>query len=83
MNVDGIIALLQELKENTFAGYPHIMTVGEANGVSAEEAEDWVGESNGIFSMIFQFEHLGLWGLKAENSISRTQADIVKLAIGS
>ncbi|BCE08120.1 alpha-glucosidase [Bacillus paralicheniformis] len=64
MNVDGIIALLQELKENTFAGYPHIMTVGEANGVSAEEAEDWVGESNGIFSMIFQFEHLGLWGIE-------------------
>ncbi|MDE1455855.1 alpha-amylase family glycosyl hydrolase, partial [Bacillus paralicheniformis] len=49
---------------NTFAGYPHIMTVGEANGVSAEEAEDWVGESNGIFSMIFQFEHLGLWGIE-------------------
>ncbi|MCY9393785.1 hypothetical protein MOF35_20550, partial [Bacillus haynesii] len=40
MNVEGIMALLQEVKENTFAGYPHIMTVGEANGVSAEEAED-------------------------------------------
>ncbi|MDA4896235.1 alpha-amylase family glycosyl hydrolase, partial [Streptomyces sp. MS2A] len=40
------------------------MTVGEANGVSAEEAEDWVGEPNGIFSMIFQFEHLGLWDIE-------------------
>lgn len=51
---------LRELKAQTFARYD-IMTVGEANGVTVEEAEDWVGEENGIFNMIFQFEHLGLW----------------------
>ncbi|VED74614.1 alpha-glucosidase [Staphylococcus aureus] len=38
-----------------------IMTVGEANGVSPDDADDWVGEENGKFNMIFQFEHLGLW----------------------
>src|SRR5690625_7667481 len=38
------------------------MTVGEANGVSIEEADKWVGEENGKFNMIFQFEHLDLWG---------------------
>lgn len=37
------------------------MTVGEANGVSPDDANDWVGFDNGIFNMIFQFEHLGLW----------------------
>ncbi|EPZ37851.1 alpha-glucosidase [Anoxybacillus ayderensis] len=60
MNQEGIMEYLRELKAQTFARYD-IMTVGEANGVTVEEAEDWVGEENGIFNMIFQFEHLGLW----------------------
>ncbi|MED4694231.1 alpha-glucosidase [Peribacillus frigoritolerans] len=59
-NQDGILDYLQELKEETFSKYD-IMTVGEANGVRIEQAEEWVGESNGKFNMIFQFEHLGLW----------------------
>ncbi len=29
--------------------------------VSPSDADDWVGEENGKFNMIFQFEHLGLW----------------------
>ena len=37
------------------------MTVGEANGVGIDEADEWVGEENGKLNMIFQFEHLGLW----------------------
>ena len=37
------------------------MTVGEANGVTVEDADKWVGEENGFMNMIFQFEHLGLW----------------------
>ncbi|MEK3975173.1 MULTISPECIES: alpha-glucosidase [unclassified Psychrobacillus] len=59
-NQPGIQTFLSELKEETFAKYD-IMTVGEANGVGIDEADEWVGETNGKFDMIFQFEHLGLW----------------------
>ena len=45
------------------------MTVGEANGVTLNDAEEWVGEENGKFNMIFQFEHLGLWVLAIRNSM--------------
>lgn len=68
MNRDGIHVFLEELRQNTFAKYD-IMTVGEANGVSLEQADDWVGEKNGKFDMIFQFEHLGLWGKDTDNGI--------------
>ncbi|MFZ3576842.1 glycoside hydrolase family 13 protein [Virgibacillus sp. DJP39] len=61
MNRDGIQVYLEELKQETFAKYD-IMTVGEANGVTVEQADEWVGEENGKFNMIFQFEHLDLWG---------------------
>lgn len=60
MNVGGIQTFLEELKEETFSKYD-IMTVGEANGVSIEEADLWVGEEQGKFNMVFQFEHLDLW----------------------
>lgn len=73
MNVEGIMEHLSELKAQTFARYD-IMTVGEANGVKLEQAEDWVGDTNGIFNMIFQFEHLGLWDNGLEGSV-----DLVKL----
>ena len=60
MNKKGIHTFLQELKENTFSKYD-IFTVGEANGVKAEEGILWAGEKEGKFNMIFQFEHLRLW----------------------
>ena len=60
MNVEGIQPLLGDLKKNTFDKYD-IMTVGEANGVKIEDAHLWVGEQEGKFNMVFQFEHLGLW----------------------
>jgi alpha-glucosidase len=60
MNVNGIDTFLTELKEKTLKQYD-IMTVGEANGVGLHDADKWVGEENGYFNMIFQFEHLGLW----------------------
>ncbi|HAT4309188.1 TPA: alpha-glucosidase [Clostridium perfringens] len=60
MNVEGINSHLKELKEETFSKYD-IVTVGEANGVSADEADHWVAEDGGTFNMIFQFEHLNLW----------------------
>lgn len=65
MNVPGIETHLKALKENAFSPYD-IVTVGEANGVSASEALPWVAEQDangnaGIFNMIFQFEHMALW----------------------
>ncbi|HCV0778072.1 TPA: alpha-glucosidase [Staphylococcus aureus] len=60
MNQSGIQTWLQEMKDRSLSKYD-IMTVGEANGVSPDDADDWVGEENGKFNMIFQFEHLGLW----------------------
>ncbi|WP_047980611.1 glycoside hydrolase family 13 protein [Ornithinibacillus contaminans] len=68
MNREGIQVYLEELKQKTFANYD-IMTVGEANGVSIEQAEEWVGEKNGKFDMIFQFEHLDLWGKNTKTGI--------------
>ncbi|TDL98464.1 alpha-glucosidase [Macrococcus brunensis] len=60
MNQPGIHQYLEELKEKTFSKYD-IMTVGEANGVTTEDADVWVGEKEGKFNMVFQFEHLNLW----------------------
>lgn len=68
MNVEGIHAYLEELKENTFSKYD-IMTVGEANGVNAEEGYLWVDEKQGKFDMIFQFEHLHLWDTTGEEGL--------------
>lgn len=76
MNVKGIHKYLQELKEKTFAKYD-IMTVGEANGVKAEDKKDliqWVGAEKGKFNMVFQFEHLSLWDASKKKTL-----DIVEL----
>jgi alpha-glucosidase len=81
MNREGIHDLLQELKQETFDRYD-IMTVGEASGVSVDQAEMWVGEEQGKFNMIFQFEHLALWNksvtggldvLQLKSALSRWQ----------
>ena len=69
MNVDGIHEFLNELNENTFSKY-NIMTVAEANGVNAEDAEYWVGEEKGKFNMVFQFEHLDLWNNEDEQAFN-------------
>lgn len=71
-NRPGILEFLRELRDETFAKYD-IMTVGEANGVTIEDAADFVGEQNGIFNMVFQFEHMeidhgpeGKWDLSEQ-----------------
>ncbi|WP_163182801.1 MULTISPECIES: alpha-glucosidase [Neobacillus] len=72
MNVEGIHDFLKELKDETFAKYD-IMTVGEANGVSINDEEDieqWVGEKDGKFNMIFQFEHLKLWDAEKKKELN-------------
>lgn len=78
MNVDGIEQHLYELRDQAFAPFD-IVTVGEANGVEAQDALTWVAEATatdkgGIFNMIFQFEHMKLW---AEEQ-SRDQFDLVE-----
>lgn len=60
MNVKGIQPMLTELRDKTFAGRD-IMTVGEANGVNIEDVEEWIGEKDGKFNMVFQFESTSLW----------------------
>ncbi|MBN9655185.1 alpha-glucosidase [Halobacillus sp. GSS1] len=67
MNQKGIHEFLQEFKDETYSNYD-VMTVGEANGVSADEADLWVGD-NGKMDMIFQFEHLDLWDQDAEQQL--------------
>lgn len=69
MNREGIHVFLEELKQETFDKYD-IMTVGEANGVTPADAHLWVGEEQGKFNMVFQFEHLELWGRSVENTIN-------------
>ncbi|MDZ5471713.1 alpha-glucosidase [Bacillus sp. 31A1R] len=61
MNQEGIHKFLKEFKDETYSKYD-AMTVGEANGVSVDEAHLWVGEEEGKMDMVFQFEHLDLWG---------------------
>lgn len=73
MNVKGIQPFLEELKQETFSKYD-IMTVGEANGVGIDEIDLWVGEENGKFNMVFQFEHLGLWDAEKKKTI-----DVIEL----
>lgn len=65
MNQAGIDLFLSEFAERTIRNYD-VMTVGEANGVTIQDADRWVGEENGYFNMIFQFEHLGLWGANGD-----------------
>jgi alpha-glucosidase len=68
MNVEGIDEFLSELTEKTIKNYD-VMTVGEANGVGLNEADKWVGEEQGYFDMIFQFEFLDLWDKDSGDSI--------------
>ncbi|PLT32763.1 alpha-glucosidase [Bacillus sp. V5-8f] len=68
MNVDGIDDFLTEFSKKTIKNYD-VMTVGEANGVNIDDADKWVGEENGYFNMIFQFEHLGLWNKGEDNAV--------------
>jgi alpha-glucosidase len=60
MNVEGIEDYLTELKRESYGKYD-VVTVGEANGVGADQAVDWVDEERGKFNMIFQFEATNLW----------------------
>ncbi|WP_297428508.1 alpha-glucosidase [Clostridium sp.] len=62
MKQPGIEVLLKDLKENTFDKFD-VFTIAEASGVSVEDLEEWAGNNNGKFSMVFQFEHMNLWNM--------------------
>ncbi|MFL6560014.1 MAG: glycoside hydrolase family 13 protein [Bacillus sp. (in: firmicutes)] len=68
MNVDGIDEWLKEFSQKTIKNYD-VMTVGEANGVGLDDTDKWVGEENGYFNMIFQFEFLSLWDKDSEGRV--------------
>ncbi|GAE95448.1 alpha-glucosidase [Gracilibacillus boraciitolerans JCM 21714] len=68
MNRPGIDKFLTEFADKTIHNYD-VMTVGEANGVTVADAEQWVGEDKGYFDMIFQFEHLGLWEMSTKGGL--------------
>ncbi len=65
---------LQEMNKHTF-GQHDVMTVGETNSVTPEEAKLFSSEDRNELSMVFQFEHMGLdqqigkskWDLKPLN----------------
>jgi alpha-glucosidase len=67
MNVEGIDEWLADFSQRTFKKYD-VMTVGEANGVKIADADRWVGEENGYFNMIFQFDFLDLWDKNSDDS---------------
>ncbi|SDC32794.1 alpha-glucosidase [Pelagirhabdus alkalitolerans] len=68
MNQEGIGEFLTEFANETIKNYD-VMTVGEANGVTVDDAEEWVGEEGGYFDMVFQFDHLDLWGSSLDGGI--------------
>ncbi|WP_080145829.1 glycoside hydrolase family 13 protein [Marinilactibacillus piezotolerans] len=85
LNQPGIDVFLTEFTEKTTKQYDAV-TVGEANGVTVHDAEHWADEESGYFNMIFQFEHVELWGTKSsgldlnqlKTSLSRWQAALDK-----
>lgn len=58
-NIEGIGEFISQFRREGFAGYD-IMTVGEASGIPITEVDSWIGEKNGAFNMIFQFEHVNI-----------------------
>lgn len=68
-NQPGILDFLREFGQQVFAG-KDIFTVAEANGVRANELNQWVGKE-GVFDMLFEFSHVDLGsstsGLWSEN----------------
>ncbi len=52
---------IRELHREVFEPY-HLMTVGEASGVTLEESLKYSGRTREELDMVFQFEHVGLDG---------------------
>lgn len=59
LNQDGILDFLREMKKEAFEPRGAI-TVAEAPGVPLEQIPDFVDETDGVFTMLFQFAHVDL-----------------------
>ncbi len=83
MNQPGIDTFLSEFAQKTLKNYD-IMTVGEANGVTLEDADKWIGARDGYFNMIFQFDHLSLWGTSVDGGLdlAALKAALTKWQVG-
>ncbi|MCQ2496488.1 MAG: alpha-glucosidase [Lachnospiraceae bacterium] len=57
-NTEGILDFLHEFRSMAVEGHD-IFAVGEANGVSSDELDKWVGEK-GVFDMLFEFSHVNV-----------------------
>ncbi|MFD1900020.1 glycoside hydrolase family 13 protein [Enterococcus termitis] len=66
-NVLGIEKHLEELGD--IFRKRDILTVGEANGVTADQAYQWVGEADGYFNMLFEFDHISLWNKNEQDGL--------------
>lgn len=59
LNQDGILDFLREMKQEVLEPRGAI-TVAEAPGVPLEQIGDFVDETDGVFTMLFQFNHVDL-----------------------
>lgn len=59
LNQPGILGFLHEMKGQVLEPRG-VMTVAEAPGVPIEHIPDYLDEKNGVFNMIFQFDHVDL-----------------------
>ncbi|PAK52039.1 alpha-glucosidase [Paenibacillus sp. 7541] len=59
LNQEGILDFLRELKQEALEPRSAI-TVAEAPGVPLEQIRDFVDETDGVFTMLFQFSHVDL-----------------------
>lgn len=77
LNYDGLLDYVDDMCEQVFSHYD-IVTIGEMNGASAEQGEEWVGEQRGRLNMIFQFEHVKLWQ-DGQRDASQAGLDVIGL----
>lgn len=59
LNQPGILDFLREMKREVLAPRD-VVTVAEAPGVPVEQVREFLDEREGVFSMLFQFEHVDL-----------------------
>lgn len=57
LNQPGLLDFLREMKSEVLSPRG-VITVAEAPGVDANESDDFIHESSGVFSMLFAFEHV-------------------------
>ncbi len=59
LNQPGILDFLREMKREVLAPRD-VVTVAEAPGVPVDQVREYLDERDGVFSMLFQFEHVDL-----------------------